>query len=379
MKGKRKMSASHTGCTAGVNAGSSRPAKGARSSKVLALAAALAAPAFSALSASQALAAGVDSQSPYTLALEPGRAQQADAEQVPDQATRASRGPDGRPVYLADAVPEAKETPQIHGFVELPFKTSYITPRGLVVENGGVVFQPVAGLVFPIGDAGPVKGITFVTGVWNSINSAQGDPKVGPWNEFDYFASFSGNVGKVNATLTYGAWLFPTSTTNKPSTEHNLDLKISYDDTDLYGDTFGKGFALHPYVDVFWAISGSSTVVLGRQGDTGYVEIGIVPTYTYKEIHDYPITFTFPVYFSVGPEHYWGAANPDGNLGVFSASVNASVPLNFIPARYGYWHADAGVTYYHLINDNLLEAGRILSGNTDRDIVQGSVGIGVNF
>jgi hypothetical protein len=90
-----------------------------------------------------------------------------------------------------------------------------------------------------------------------------------------------------------------------------------------------------------------------------------------------------PVYFSVGPASYWGAGEsggaPHGNFGVFSASLNGSVPLSFIPAKYGFWHADAGVSYFYQANDNQLEAGTLISGNTNRNFVQGSVGIGVNF
>jgi hypothetical protein len=287
------------------------------------------------------------------------------------------QAPTEHPVYYA-ADEMAKEEPNVHGFVELPFKTAYVTPRGLVVENGGVVFQPVAGLVFPLGNIGAVKNFTFVTGVWNSINSAQGDTNVGPWNEMDFFASFSGSLGSLPATwtLTYGAWNFPQSTVAKPSTEHNLDLKVSFDDSKLWGDS---GFALNPYVDFWWAMAGSSTVVLGREGDTGYIEVGIVPTYNWKVAPDMPITFAFPTYFSFGPEHYWGAADPDGNFGVFSASANVTVPLNFIPARYGHWHATAGISYFYLINRNLLDAGTILSGNDDRNVFVGTLGVGVNF
>src|SRR5688500_10005413 len=35
------------------------------------------------------------------------------------------------------------ESPNIHGFANVTFGTSYITPRGLVVENAGLVIQPV--------------------------------------------------------------------------------------------------------------------------------------------------------------------------------------------------------------------------------------------
>ena len=284
------------------------------------------------------------------------------------------------PVFLAED-PVAAETPNIHGFLEVPFKTAYVTPRGLVVENAGVVIQPVGGLVFPIGDLGPLKDFTFVTGIWNSINSAQGDTNVGPWNEMDYFATFSWKVDAFDSALafdlSYGAWNFPQSTaTNKPSTEHNIDLKISYNDSKLWGDS---GFALNPYADIFWAVGGSSTVVLGRGGDTGYVELGIVPSIKVNVTPDLPVSFTFPTYFSVGPENYWGTADPDGHFGVFSTAANATIPLNFIPVRLGHWHATAGVSYFYLINDNLLAAGNILSGNNDRNVFVGSLSIGVNF
>src|SRR4051794_38916902 len=216
-----------------------------------------------------------------------------------------------RPLYLADT---AEEKPNIHGFFSSPFKTSYVTPRGLVVENSGVVWQPVVGLIFPLGNPfgedSAVKNLAVIAGIWNSVNSAQGDPQVGPWNEMDVFVSLSADVAeKFNLTLTYGAWNFPQSTPNKPSTEHNLDLKIVYNDSDL----FGGGFPLKPYVDIFYAISGSSTVVLGREGNTGYLEIGVSPTFTYKGVADSPMTITIPAYTSVGPADYWDVTESSGN------------------------------------------------------------------
>lgn len=283
------------------------------------------------------------------------------------------QGPTEQPIFLAEAA-LAEEKPNIHGFIDVPFKTAYVTPRGLVVENQGLVIQPVGGIIIPLGDLGDVKNFTFITGVWNSINTNQNDTNVGPWNEMDYFASFSGAVGDFSMTLTYGAWSFPQSTVNKPSTEHNLDLKISFADKGLWGGDF----AINPYVDIWWAISGSSTVVLGREGGTGYLEFGIVPSYVLKTSKA-PITFTFPVYFSVGPEDYWDVNEDHGNFGVVSGSINASMPLWMIPTRYGNWNATLGFTYMHLLNGALLDAGTILSGNDDRNVFVGSIGIGMNF
>jgi len=304
------------------------------------------------------------------------KAQASDADKSAESTGRTASAPNGGAPIFLDAAP-AEEAPNIHGFANISFGTSYITPRGLVVENSGIIIQPVAGLVLPIGDLGFLKNFTLVAGVWNSINSDQGDTNVGPWNEMDFFFSMSADITPdINLNLTYGAWNFPQSTVlGKPSTEHNIDLKISYSDK-----WFGPDFSINPYVDLFWAVGGSSTVVLGKQGDTGYVEIGIVPKYTLKMVQGMPITLTFPTYFSVGPEGYWGKGDlSNGYFGVLSTAANASFPLTFIPSKYGHWHGDVGVQYYNFLNGTLLDAGTILSGNTDRNMFRAYVGFGVGF
>jgi hypothetical protein len=279
-----------------------------------------------------------------------------------------------QPVYLDAATPEQ---PNIHGFFNSPFKTAYVTPRGLVVQNAGLVWQPVVGLVLPLGDFGPFKDTALIGGIWNSVNTAESgiNEFTGAWNEMDVFVGLSAKVAKdFSLALTYGAWNSPPHNFH---TEHNLDLKVAYDDSHFFGDS---GFGFHPYVDLWWAISGDSTVILGKKGDTGYVELGLAPTYTIKATAPYPVTLTMPIYTQVGPRDYWADHGlPGGNVGLVSASLNASVPLAFIPTRYGFWHADLGVNYYYLINDSLLMAGTIASGNDNRNVVVGSVGFGFNF
>jgi len=291
-----------------------------------------------------------------------------------------SNGASVIPQYFDDS----GEKPNIHGFAEAPLLTAYITPRGLVVLKNGVVFQPVIGLVLPIGDVGPFKDLTLISGLWNCVGTAQNDPLEGDWDEMDYFAEVSTNVTKeINLGLTYGLWSFPESTAvAKPRNEENLDLLVSYDDSGFFGDS---SFGFHPYADFWWAISGSSTVALGRPGGTGYIQLGMTPTYTLKMIAGYPITFKMPVYVSVGPRDFWSwgpnTVFGGGNVGVFSAGLDASMPLAFIPGRYGNWHADCGLTYMNLINSTLLQAGNTGTGagNTDRNVFIGEVGIGVSF
>ena len=65
------------------------------------------------------------------------------------------------------------------------------------------------------------------------MDTAEHDPFVGPWDEMDVFASFSGSVADVfSLTLTYSPWNSPP---HAFKTEHNIDLKVSYDDSKRWG------------------------------------------------------------------------------------------------------------------------------------------------
>ena len=61
----------------------------------------------------------------------------AAGESPADTSAAPQAAPARKPVMM-DVAP-ADEKPQIHGFFEAPFKTAYITPRGLVVEDKGLV------------------------------------------------------------------------------------------------------------------------------------------------------------------------------------------------------------------------------------------------
>src|SRR5258707_15418495 len=104
--------------------------------RVLAAAVALAIPSF-------AIAGTNDTSASNTYSLLP--VSDAPATSAGQSSDAASADP-----LLADAAAEpAPEKPNIHGFFNSPFKTAYVTPRGLVVQNAGLVWQPVVGLVFP--------------------------------------------------------------------------------------------------------------------------------------------------------------------------------------------------------------------------------------
>jgi hypothetical protein len=311
-----------------------------------------------------------------TLSAKPADNSADSTNSAPGQSSTTSSSTNGDVKYF-DAEPDA---PNIHGFSNLTVTTDYATPRGLIVIDKETVLQPIVGLVFPFGDVGPLKDLTFVGGIWNNIAYAQHDPNVGPWNELDDFFSLSFDpIKNLNANFTYVAFNSPDGAF---TTEHNSDVYLSYTDTDFWGGNFG----LHPYLDIWWAMAGDSTVILGKHGNTFYAQPGLVPTYTFKEIPSYPVTVKVPMYLSVGPKDYWstgtarsGGTWGDGNVGLFNVGVDVGVPLAFIPTKYGYWHADASVTYFDLIDNALLDAGTLASGNTRRDLIVGAFTLGFNF
>jgi hypothetical protein len=249
----------------------------------------------------------------------------------------------------------------IHGFMGMQLKTDYITPRGLWVHDDGAALQIVNGLVFLTSDS-----TSIVFGTWNDLNLFnQHDPNVDAWNEFDWFLAANYNVGKWAFGLQYVEFISPNHAFEP---EKNLEFSAAYDDSEKDGS-----FAFKPYVKLFYAIAGDSTVVLGDTGDTYDVEIGMVPTLSLGAA-----TVTFPTWFTVGPESYWGGDN--GNFGVASIGAAVKYPLG-IPAQFGKWYVEAGVQYYHFINDSLVDAQKLTLGvnEGDENAVLGMVGIGFSF
>ena len=108
-----------------------------------------------------AKAASQDAASPFSPFSEMNQAM-AQIENAPDSTSAALPTQNDSTTaleqsLLLDAAPPAPEQPNIHEllFFALQDGLSYVTPRGLVVQNEGLVWQPVIGLVFlPIGDSG---------------------------------------------------------------------------------------------------------------------------------------------------------------------------------------------------------------------------------
>jgi hypothetical protein len=294
--------------------------------------------------------------------------------------------------------PPPPEPLDIHGFVDVTVLNDYITPRGLLVNNTGSTTQILAGLVLDVykDKTGFINDINFSGGVWNDLWSDQHDPRVGPWTEFDWFVNMNVVFAKSWTAGVQYIEFIPPSPLSFPGTERNVEFLLSYDDT-----SWGWPVSFHPYVKLFYAISGPSTVVLGDQGGTYDVELGIVPTYDAKKATGLPLVLTAPTWITVGPTGYWnrndGTTNVCGplsaapcatsNAGVFTTGLQAKLGLDaIVPKRLGNWYVKAGARYYHIINDALLAAqeftGAAAPGtfpNTHRDVGVVYAGMGFGF
>jgi hypothetical protein len=270
----------------------------------------------------------------------------------------------------ADSDPSA-----LHGFVDLAFKNSYITPRGLLVTNKGVTYQLLTGLAFDLykDPNGPINDVSVSGGFWNDFATAQNAAKVGSWNEFDWFGG--GTVTFLKDWTAGASYIDFLSPPGNFKNEKNVELSLGFNDS-----PYLTPISIHPYAKLFWAVAGDSTVVLGKKGGTYDVELGVVPTIETKPM-GLPVTWTMPTWITVGPKSYWGGTS---NFGVISTGITAKTPLSFIPSRYGNWYADAGVQYYNLINGKLVAAqiadGVASPGSAgNNNVWVGMIGIGFGF
>lgn len=249
----------------------------------------------------------------------------------------------------------AEDAPlNIHGFGILNFQKDYITPRGLFVSGKGETVQIIDGLVFGLShdDTATIDDISFTVGTFNDLATDQHAKDVGSWNEFDWFAGPSFHFAKDwNLDVQIGQFLSPPGNFDA---ETNLEFALSYDDSGLK-----LPILLKPYVKLFYAISGDSTVVTGSRGGTFDVEIGFSPTFDLAPYH-IPIKISAPTWITVGPADFWGGTD---NVGVFTTGLTATYALPITP-RLGHWNAKIGFQYYNFINDRLRLAQTLIGTAT---------------
>ncbi len=236
-----------------------------------------------------------------------------------------------------EVVEQVKES-FITGDLGVNVVSQYIS-RGLIFENQGAIIQPYADLYFKLYEGeGFLNKISLNLGIWNSFHENKtdaglvsgGSSSTRSWYEFDFTAGLSFTFAK-NFVLTPSYFTF-LSPNDGFATFQGLNIKLAYDDSDLFG-----GFALHPYVQVLFELENKA----GNGPDEGiYYEVGIAPSVPLG-----PVTLAFPIYAGFGSNEFYA---DDEAYGFFSAGMTVSYALTFMPEGYGTWTLTAGGAYYHL-------------------------------
>jgi hypothetical protein len=278
------------------------------------------------------------------------------------------------PAPVPPATITVDETPSLHGFADVALKNFYATPRGLLVTDKGETVQVLDGLVLDFARPSTTfSDFSLSAGTWTDFNPGYESGNKNAVNEVDLFVGMNGTFFKdFKAGAQYVVFTSPQRAFHD---ENNVELSLAFDDS-----AYLTPLSIQPYIKYFRAVSGSSTVVTGRKGDTYDVEIGAVPK---LDLHPYaiPIILTVPSWFTVGPTNYWGGTS---NFGVVSTGLKATYPLGIIPSNYGHWYLDTGIQYYHELNSQLLLAQTLVGTaqpgtNEHRNFFVWSVGFGLGF
>lgn len=236
------------------------------------------------------------------------------------------------------------------------FSHAYIF-RGIVQENAGLITQPWVNLKFNVmpGDANSmVKNVTVWAGIWNSFheNRTFGSNHY----EEDFTIGVSAQVDKFTIALSQIFYTYPD--TGGGGTIEEFDIKISYDDTGVWGNVLGTELSLQPYFLIAFEHGGAgrSDTAAGAPFSRGvYFELGVTPSWTFADFpsSEYPLTVSVPLVLGLGSDYYEKGAGgySDETFGFFSAGIKASVPLAFIPSSFGNWNAYVMVNFY-ILGDN---------------------------
>ncbi len=263
----------------------------------------------------------------------------------------------------------------VNGLMSFDFATDYITPRGLHVEDEGLVTQPLLLVFWKLRSApkATVTDITLTTGVWNSFHSVKSGVNPSRWNEVDPILSATVKFRK-GFTVDVGTTAFYTPTDSYQTSAH-ADFKLTYNDTAL------KGLTINPYVAYWIELQNKATVMFdpATSSEGSYLTLGVTPTFGLgKATVD---VGTYANFVSADFYQQFDGSDGGSGLAVVSVAPKISLPLRFLGVTHGAWTAYAGATYYHLRNQGLLDGNQVLTNASapDSNLVKFRGGLSVFF
>ncbi len=304
---------------------------------------------------------------------------------------------DGKDVKEVKEVKAPESSPLFNVLFNLEIADKYVTPRGMIVHNDGVTFQPLL-LIFlnAYKGQGFINSVTLFGGTWwdfttdpVSRHAPYGSPDKTGWTEMDPIGGIEFGFAKnFKLDVTYTSFY---ERIEDIETSHHLETKLSFDDSDYL-----KAFALHPYVSYWQELQGKATdadvpyKVFGPSAASGshpepnssfYFDIGIDPSYTFHNLWDFKIEA--PCRLLVSDNRFYGEYYKSSStlgIGLYELGLKGSIPLKFIPASAGHWSIHAGFKYMNFVDDNLYNLNEFNAPNQPvRDTWQAYGGITVFF
>lgn len=276
--------------------------------------------------------------------------------------------------------PQPKSEDIVHGFINLEFSDHHLTPRGLNLNNKGVIFQPLLRLDWTLYKPAPepnqaINEVTMTTAMWNEVDSHRVGHNPGNWSEID--ATIGPNVKFLKD------WTFESPFTAYVSETDTFWTCWAWDPKLTYHDHFIKNFSINPYVEFFDELQNEVTAVFVRsKAESSYYGVlGMDPTYTFQDI---PLKLELPSYFTVPGNNFYQRRDGSGggtDIGLASTMFKATVPLDFMSSSYGKWSFYAGVQYDYLNNPGLLDGNEFKGAakSRERSIVAFHAGITFRF
>jgi hypothetical protein len=265
---------------------------------------------------------------------------------------------------------------KVNGLVTFDFSDHYITPRGLNVEDKGLIVQPLVLLFWKLhaSEKSAVTEVTLTTGLWNSFHSHPSGLEPSRWAEVDPILGLTVKFRHgwtVDAQTT--AFYTPT---RSYSTTGNADFKLTYN------DSFKKGFSVNPYVDYWMELTHKATVMFNAATSKrgSYLTLGATPT---LRLGTSGATLAVPAYANFVSTNFYQRFDGTGGgsgLAIASAAPKVSMPLKFLGVAYGAWTGYAGVSFYHLRNDGLLDGNQVLADpDRNTNLTQFRAGVSIFF
>jgi hypothetical protein len=286
---------------------------------------------------------------------------------------------------------------RINQLVSLNFASEYVTPRGMIVQDDGLTFQPLFLTLVNVYHAdGFINSFDLVGGCWSDFSSAGvsvhppfGNSPKTAFVEIDPIAGMSVSFAKkFTLGVTYTA--FGMQILNIGYSQH-LETKLSFDDSSYLG-----AWSMHPYFSYWQELAKKATdadlpFAINPAGvrkgashpapnSSFYFDLGVDPSYTFKNTLG-GLKLEAPCRLMLPDDRFYGdyyAAS--STVGLWEVGLKGTIPLKFISPSFGHWNAFAGMNFLYFVDDNLVNLNQFNSPEKPtRDNAQGFAGVSVLF